>query len=565
MDDFSGREDVDAPSLVDFGTRQSDALRFQLEKFPFIKVSKSLDMNFCVLYIPEDKIAEVFSEIGASNLTTYPTILGLMGRRDVEAAQIHTLHTQPYMQLSGENVLLGFIDTGIDFTKDAFKREDGATKIKFIWDQSFKGRHPEHYGYGAEYSEEDINAALSQTDPFEAIPHRDSVGHGTFLASVAAGADGGAAPKSCIISVKLRKMHEYYMNLGQVPETQENAFSSNDLMLGVDYIVTKAAELGMPVSICIGLGGNASSHDGYNYLEEYLSHVSQRPGVIICCAAGNECIASHHASGSLKNAGDSFNLDLTCGETAQAGRGFTIHIWNGQSDRLAVSLTSPAGEKIRRIPAATGTAHTFNLILETSRVTVEYFFPNPKSGSQFTWIKVFDPAPGIWTVTIYGERITDGHFDAWLPITGFVDPSVKFLSPSSDCTITPPGTAMGIITIGSCSALTRSLAPESSWGPTRLPSLAPDLVAPGVEVRGIFPDGEGTMSGTSAACAVASGACALMLQWGVANGNMYSMNTPLAKAYLIRGADKDPGISYPNEQWGYGRLNLLSAFQNLTL
>jgi hypothetical protein len=363
--------------------------------------------------------------------------------------------------------------------------------------------------------------------------------------------------------VKLRKMHEYYLKLGQVAESLSDAYSSNDLMMGIDYILTCARELKMPAAICIGMGSNASSHDGYNYLEEYLSHVAMMPGVAVCCAAGGECLSGRHASGSLAKAEDIQELEVTVGQDAQSGRGFPIHIWNNQTDKISVSVTSPTGEKTRRFPSVVGAAYKTSLIMEPSSIEVEYFYPNPKSGAQFTWIKIFKPTPGVWKVAIHGDRVLEGGYDAWLPRSGMTEDSIRFLKPSSSRTVTPPATALGVITVGAHSALSGALYPESSWGPTRLPSLSPDLTAPGENVAGVFPDGPGSMSGTSVSAAIAAGACALMLEWGIVNERMPSINTALIKAFLIRGCDMDKNLESPNPMWGYGRLDLYKTFLNL--
>jgi subtilisin family serine protease len=91
----------------------------------------------------------------------------------------------------------------------------------------------------------------------------------------------------------------------------------------------------------------------------------------------------------------------------------------------------------------------------------------------------------------------------------------------------------------------------------------PDLTAPGSEVTGVFPNGFGKMEGTSVAAAVTAGACALLLQWGIVEKNEETMNSYIARTYLIRGCDRDRDIEYPNFQWGYGRLNLFNTFEML--
>ncbi|MPM91366.1 hypothetical protein SDC9_138494 [bioreactor metagenome] len=122
-----------------------------------------------------------------------------------------------------------------------------------------------------------------------------------------------------------------------------------------------------------------------------------------------------------------------------------------------------------------------------------------------------------------------------------------------------PATAIRTITCGAYNSLDNSLFVSSSWGPTLLPRMAPDFVAPGVNVKGIYPTGPGTMTGTSVSAAVTSGASALLLQWGIVQGNLPSIDGDLVRTLLISGCNKESSIQYPNNKWGYGKLNLIGT------
>jgi hypothetical protein len=235
-------------------------------------------------------------------------------------------------------------------------------------------------------------------------------------------------------------------------------------------------------------------------------------------------------------------------------------ITNNICDRISVSLRSPTGEVINRVPAISGYTLTTRLILENASVSISYYFPLEGSGDQITIVRLLDATPGVWTITVYGDIIINGNINAWLPITGFVSPTVEFLSSDPYNTITSPANGFGAIRCGAYNSLRSSLYPRSSWGPTRLSPDAPDLVAPGFQVGGYYPTGYGTMDGTSAATAITAGACALMLQWGIVEGNDLGFCTPVIRAFLIRGCNRTDLIEYPNPQWGYGALNLLQTF-----
>ena len=311
--------------------------------------------------------------------------------------------------------------------------------------------------------------------------------------------------------------------------------------------------------ICIGLGTNAGSHDGASVFEEYLGNVSIQKGVCLCAAAGNEAEARHHTGGVLQPGEKPGRIDLKVGD--QAGDVY-LGIWNTVADRLSVSVRSPSGELVGRVPARSGItpAADVKLVLEAARVQIEYHFPVEGSGGQLSIIRILGATPGIWTIQLHGDVLLSGQYHAWLPITGFVSPSVEFLSAAPDYTITSPASAVGVICCGAYDSAGKSLYAKSSRGPAWDGRILPDMVAPGVGVGGIYPYGPGLMSGTSAAAAVLAGVCALLLQWGVREGNDPSMSTYQIRAYLIRGCLRRPDMDYPNNQWGYGSVQLMQSF-----
>jgi hypothetical protein len=231
------------------------------------------------------------------------------------------------------------------------------------------------------------------------------------------------------------------------------------------------------------------------------------------------------------------------------------------SDKFSVSVRSPTGELVARTPPVSGRVTEAGLILERARISIVSFFPVERSGGQLTTVKLINATPGIWTITVYGDIVLDGTIHAWLPMTGFVSPGVEFLKATPNYTITVPATMVGSLCCGAYDSVNNTLYSQSSWGPTRAPHMAPDLVAPGVNVGGYYPSGYGTMSGTSVAAAITAGACALMLQWGIVNKNDLALSTFQIRAFLIRGCSRSETIDYPSTSWGYGSLNLLQTFQ----
>nr|WP_315025138.1 S8 family peptidase [uncultured Aminipila sp.] len=550
-----------SPDVVDFYVLKNSYYERLILNHPGLITSHTVNGSTIICYAKIKDYTEMIQYMGTDYINSVPKLLGLLARPSLESSGIIQVQQQPYLNLNGANVLIGFVDTGIDYTLDVFKYEDGTSKIKYIYDQSIPGTPPAGFPLGTEYTNEQINTALVSDNPYEVVPHKDIAGHGTFLASVAAGRSvgdfTGAAPDSEIIMVKLKKAYPFYLNRFLVPVEQENAFSSSGVLLGVEYIMQKAKELNRPVVICVGLGANYDSHDGFGNTEEYLFSVSNIPGVCVCTAVGNESQARHHFFQQLSADGKPENIDIKVGERAGD---IYVNITCKICDRISVSVRSPTGELVSRVPAKSKYTFTTRLVLERSEVSVSYSFPVEGSGDQVTIVKILDATPGIWTITVYGDIIIDGRIHAWLPLTGFISPNVEFLSSNPYTTITSPGNGMGTIRCGAYNSIRGSLYPESSWGPSILSADVPDLVAPGYQVGGFYPSGYGSMDGTSVATSIICGACALMLQWGIIEGNDLGFCAPLIKAFLIRGCDRTDVMEYPNPQWGYGSLNLMQTF-----
>lgn len=556
LEDFIALPDT-IPLIIRNGSLGSETFRQSHN----IRKGTDLAGDYSIDYVNRAEADGIAAEIGSDVLGMFPIVLGLLEQQDLESAGILRLQQHPYLDLRGQGTLIGFIDTGIDYTKDAFQYGNGTSKIQYIWDQTIRGNAPKGFYFGAEYSKTQINSALRAENPQEVVPHKDTVGHGTFLASIAASHESGnyigAAPDAEIIAVKLKRADPFHYEQLLVPEWQENAYTSSDFMLGVQYIINKAEELGCPVAICVAVGSNSGGHSGFNPAEEYLTKISGINGVAVVCAAGNENQGKRHTNGKLTSNGESQNVELSIGKGEE---NVYLSLWSGAPDLIAVSITSPTGEIVPKIPVRSGASYTANLVLERSRVTVDYYLPTRVSGDQFTRIRILHPTPGIWRITVHGEIVLNGEYHLWLPLMGFIDPDTAFLMPNPNYTIVVPASATGVITCGAYDSRNNSLYTNSSWGPTRRPMISPHFAAPGVNVGGIFPTGYGYMSGTSVSAAITAGACALMMQWGIVDGNETALTTERIKAYLIRGCARDNLMEYPNAQWGYGRLDLFNTF-----
>ena len=153
----------------------------------------------------------------------------------------------------------------------------------------------------------EINSALNSENPRAVVPHVDEVGHGTFLAGVAAGYDRsggdyiGAAPDAQLLVVKLKPAKQYLRDYNLIGDPATSVYQSNDVVLALKYVVETARELGKPVAVVLGIGSNEGAHDGTAFTEEYMEELGGRRGVVMLTSAGNEGNTAHHTSGNLAN------------------------------------------------------------------------------------------------------------------------------------------------------------------------------------------------------------------------------------------------------------------------
>lgn len=559
-DALSLAEFVALPTTIDFNVITSDRFREYAAARPYLRLGTELANGYLPVYTNQANLESVFRDLGNDFIGFYPRILSPLDDKSNYESGITQVLNQPYLGLSGKGVIIGIVDTGIDYQSAAFRTPEGKSRILRLWDQTVDGARPETLYYGSAYTNEDIDRALASSDPYAVVPSRDTDGHGTFLASAAASSEEneyiGAAPGASLMVVKLRRAHPYYIEKLLLPPDNPNLYEATDYLLGIKYILDCAAQKDMPVVFLIGMGTNLSGHDGTTLFEEYISFISQRPGYVFVTAAGNESNLKHHTQGRVERTGATDTINLRVGERDAS---FTVIMFANAYDKISISITSPTGEVVPRLPFRAGTSFEEKLIFEKTLITAEYY----RDVNSIIFLKLRNATRGIWEIKLYGDAIVGGDYYAWLPIAGQVSPDVEFLRPVPENTIVSPATSQRSITTGAYNSADGSLFVSSSWGPTRLPRMAPDLVAPGVNVKGIYPTGTGTMSGTSVGAAIVAGACALLLEWGVVDGNEPAMDGNFVRTLLIAGCSRDEGIEYPNVKWGYGKLDLFGAFTTL--
>lgn len=525
-----------------------------------------IDNTFSTLYQPQASVPS--NALSSYGYKVFVRLFGLMDIPSLEASGITRLRNIPGLNLSGQNVLLGFVDTGIDYTHKAFQYADGTTRIVSIWDQSIQGGNvPTDLYYGTEYTREQINLALQNENPQSIVPSTDEIGHGTFLAGVAAGNldnennFSGVVPDAEIIMVKLKPAKQNLRQLYLVPENAV-CYQENDIMFGVRYLIDTANRLGRPISICIGLGTSQGAHDEQGAINRFLTSITQLDGVAVSIAAGNEGNSRHHYEGMLRAGIDNEIVELNIGQNEP---GFLMEIWADAPNTFSFELNTPGGEFVPRIYPRLGEERDVGFIFEATRIQIFFLIVGARSGAQLAILKFVNPTEGIWRLRIFkGSRDLELHFNIWLPITSFIGENTYFVNSSPFITVTSPGSSYLPLVVTAFDHQNDSLYPNASRGFNRNDQITPSLTAPGVNIIGPAPGNTyTTMSGTSVAAAHAAGISAMLLEWGKVRGNVQYMDGTDVKNLLLRGARRDTAQVYPNREWGYGIVDIFGTFENL--
>lgn len=505
--------------------------------------------EYAVLIVPESGIGRL-AEIPEIEYIEKPKRLFFAAEQGRTASCVTGVQNARY-DLYGDGVLVAVLDSGVDYAHPDFRNEDGTTRILALWDQTIPGRPPAGYRIGTEYTKEQIDEALAQSDPVrrrELVPSTDASGHGTRVLGIAAGngrAGGiryrGVAPRSSILAVKLG-----------VPRT-DSFPRTTELMQALDYCIRKAMEYSLPVAVNISFGNTYGAHDGTSLLETYITDMANIWKSVICIGTGNEGYAAGHASDSLQE-GEKKRIQLAVGEYEGA---LNLQIWKSYLDDISVSLESPGGRSagfIRNVPGAQRFA------LEQTDILLYYGEPSPYSQSQEIYLEFLPQTEyvdsGIWTLTLEAREIRNGRFHLWLPSAAVLNANTRFLEPEPYITLTIPSTARRTVAVGAYDSRSRTYADFSGRGDTRDGRERPILAAPGVDVVTTVPGGGyAAATGTSFATPFVTGAAALLMQWGITDGNDPFLYGEKAAAYLKKGAQPLPAFrAYPNPQIGWGTL-----------
>lgn len=526
-----------------------------------------INNSYAVIHVPLSSINNKTISTFGYSLT--PKLLGLTSEISLDASGVNQVRNIPSLNLRGAGVLIGIVDTGIDYTNPVFLSQDGSTRIASIWDQTIASEvHPYNTPFGKEYRSDQINQALSSDQPNELVPSRDENGHGTMIAAIAAGNEvpeagfSGVATASELVVVKLRQAKQYLRDFFIIPENVE-CYQENHIIWGAEYCLQVARELKRPIVICIGLGSSQGAHDGNTILSRYLSGIADYPGVIVVTSVGNEGNMGRHYRGNIDaNIGyQTVELNVAEGEA-----GFSMELWGDSPGIFSIDIRTPSGESVSRIAPSLRVNREITFTFERTVIYVDYLLTESETGDQLILMRFKDVSAGTWTFNVYGQGNLPLTFHIWLPMGNMISKDTYFVQPDIYTTLLSPANSAVPIAITAYNPSNKNLYVNASRGYTRALTIKPELAAPGVNY--IAPDLAHSFinyTGTSAAAAHTAGVTAMILEWGITKGNLPRMDTIEMKNYLIRGATRNPILTYPNRDWGFGILDVFNSFSSLKI
>ena len=403
-----------------------------------------LDESYAIVTLSKQQLPLLYNSIEVEYVELPKTIVFTL-RENIGDTCVRPVQRNPEYMLKGNGVLVGIIDSGIDYTHPDFRNPDGTSRILFIWDQTETKSPPQGFKSGTEYTNIQLNEALQNTQPFQIIPPMDTVGHGTAVAGIAAGngQEVGMAPEASLIVVRLGQR-----GAGSFARTTE-------IMRAIKYVFDRAKSLNMPLSLNLSFGTNNGSHDGGSLFETYINGMAQKWKAVIAVASGNEGAGGHHFAGNLAE-GESIDADFS---TIGGMTSMYMTLWKKFVDTFTFELIAPNGQSSGEVSAGNAVVH---MDFDNSVVDIGYGQPTHYNKDQevaFLFRGQGGAIPqGIWKLIIHGVQVVDGGLDIWLPTNEEVTPGTAFFKPSPNTTLTLPSTVENVITVGGYNSASHNAA-----------------------------------------------------------------------------------------------------------
>jgi subtilisin family serine protease len=414
-----------------------------------------------------------------------------VSRPEILADVAHGAGAPPYPGTTGQGVVVGVIDTGLDTDHPDFLNANGTTRLLNLWDQTDgAGPHPAFpYNYGTEWTAANINAGTSR--------EIDTDGHGTHVTGIAAG--NGRA---------IGSPGDQYQFTGIAPEADiifvKTTFAADDILDAVKWIQLKAGA--KPCVINLSLGSQYGGHDGTADLDVAMAALSG-PGRIIVAAAGNESNSGIHAQATipaLTTVDLQFSIPsytATSGNNGGQGNDLCLLEAFSSNSNFNISVVLPNASTVGPV----GTNGTVTQSTSQGEVDID---ASSVGSERAVYIDIWDktatlpPASGLWTVRVQNTQSSPHEMDLWLY---YVDLGNAFVTWNNNIDntelVSSPASSDSVIAVGAYVTKTSwpcvaspngcgyqspppvgEIAPFSSPGPLRDGTTKPEITAPGMGI-----------------------------------------------------------------------------------
>ncbi|MEG0181618.1 MAG: bile acid germinant receptor pseudoprotease CspC [Peptostreptococcaceae bacterium] len=480
------------------------------------------------------------------------------GESAADAAGANYIYTNPYINVSGKGILIAVIDSGVDYLHKDLMNNDNSSKIIYLWDQENDTKTPpKGMIFGSEFNKSEINQAILENNSTLSV---DTTGTGTTVCGILVGEGKvnkeykGIAPDADIVVVKLRSYNGIYYP-GKI------SYTASDFLAAITYVTEIARKENRPMIINLTVGTKADISIEASILETYAAF--EVSGNILVSGAGNEGNTDIHYHNNIKLVENYVDVVFQNGEN----NNLDVIFSGSGPDKIGIQIISPSGDVSQNvIYSPDDQIYTGKFYIEKTLYRIVNRFPWLETAEQSVEINLKDIKPGIWTLRLRPEFIINGNYDVYLPNKVLISKDTRFLDPKSTGTITQLALSRKVITVGGYDGKTNGLWIGSSKGSLNGNRIAPDILAPAVDIISTYINGGyNTSTGTGVSSSIVCGTIALIMEYLEKESSLpkLSLFTDVLRTYLMLGAARNDIYTYPNISQGYGVLNLKNTFRQI--
>jgi subtilisin family serine protease len=522
--------------------------------------------------VPLSRLEQIRRADGVQSLKAVQPLQPLLSATVSEIEAAPAVLPLGSLAAGGAGVVVGIVDFGLDIAHQNFVDRAGRTRVETIWDQSAPATSTSPFGFGRRHDRADIQAALTQPNPYTALGYGPAVdvpprrgSHGTHVADIAAGGGGGSgqpgvAPAATIVFVEPATSDITW-------EGEQAVFTSfgdsGQLLEAVRFLFDEAGE--RPCVVNISMGTNGGPHDGSSLVERGIdSLLAQRPNRAVVIAASNSFNHGIHAAGQVPASGfDDVRWQIPVDLVGQS----ELEIWYPGGDRLTGEILRPDGRSLGSVPLGSNARLTDDN--GDALLFVAHRGPDPMNGDNTIGVFLEERMPpGTWTIRLHAVRVGPGGspYHAWIERN---DASQASFAEPHDNSHTLGSISCGrlSIAVGSYDAhsAVTPLSLFSSAGPTRDGRQKPEVSAPGQDVvaaRSRTRTGVTSKSGTSMAAPAVTGVVALALSEARALG--IDLDAATVRGVVMDAARKSPPATAGwHPRYGHGRVDAADTLRGV--